>query len=37
MVHGERPSALALAGGALILGSTAAKAWVDARIPRMAG
>ncbi len=29
--HGERPSPLALAGGALILGSTAAKAWADAR------
>jgi drug/metabolite transporter (DMT)-like permease len=32
--HGERPSPLALAGGALILGSTAAKAWADARGPR---
>ncbi len=30
--HGERPSALALAGGALILGSTAVKALVDARV-----
>ncbi len=34
IVHGERPSALALAGGALILGSTAAKALVDASPPR---
>jgi drug/metabolite transporter (DMT)-like permease len=34
MVHGERPTALALAGGALILGSSASKAWVDARVPR---
>ena len=33
IVHGERPTALALAGGGLILGSTAAKAWVDARVP----
>jgi drug/metabolite transporter (DMT)-like permease len=32
-VHGERPTTVALAGGALILGSTAAKAFVDARIP----
>jgi drug/metabolite transporter (DMT)-like permease len=36
IAHGERPSALALSGGALILGSTAVKAWVDARIPRVA-
>jgi drug/metabolite transporter (DMT)-like permease len=34
IAHGERPSALALSGGALILGSTAAKAWVDARTAR---
>ena len=34
LVHGERPSALALAGGALILGSTAAKALIDASPPR---
>jgi drug/metabolite transporter, DME family len=34
IAHGERPSAVALAGGALILGSTAMKAWVDARVPR---
>ncbi len=33
LVHGERPGALAVLGGALILGSTAAKAWVDARVP----
>ncbi len=32
IVHGERPSLLAAAGGALILGSTAAKAWADARV-----
>jgi drug/metabolite transporter (DMT)-like permease len=34
IVHGESPSALALAGGGLILGATAVKAWVDARVPR---
>ena len=33
IVHGEQPSALALGGGALILGATAVKAWVDARVP----
>ena len=33
IAHGERPSVLALGGGALILGATAVKAWVDARIP----
>jgi drug/metabolite transporter (DMT)-like permease len=33
LVHGERPPVLALVGGALILGATAAKAWVDARVP----
>jgi DME family drug/metabolite transporter len=32
-LHGERPTLLAAAGGALILGATAAKAWVDARVP----
>ncbi len=37
IAHGERPSALALGGGALILGSTAAKAWVDARVPPVPG
>jgi drug/metabolite transporter, DME family len=37
IVHGERPTLLALAGGALILGSTGVKAWVDARVPRLAG
>jgi drug/metabolite transporter (DMT)-like permease len=31
-IHGERPTLLAAAGGALILGATALKAWVDARI-----
>jgi drug/metabolite transporter (DMT)-like permease len=36
LVHRERPSALALLGGALILGATAAKAFVDTRIPRIA-
>jgi drug/metabolite transporter, DME family len=35
IVHGERPSALALGGGVLILGATAVKAWADAR-PRPA-
>jgi drug/metabolite transporter (DMT)-like permease len=34
VVHGERPSGLALGGGALILGATAVKAWADARLPR---
>jgi drug/metabolite transporter (DMT)-like permease len=34
IAHGELPTALALAGGALILGATAAKAWADARMPR---
>ncbi len=34
VVHGERPSGLALGGGALILGATAMKAWADARLPR---
>ena len=34
LAHGERPSAVALTGGALILGATAAKAWVDSRAPR---
>jgi len=34
IAHGERPSALALSGGALILGATAFKAWADARVPR---
>jgi drug/metabolite transporter (DMT)-like permease len=36
IAHGERPSALALGGGALILGATAAKAWADARLPQAA-
>ena len=30
-------AALAILGGALILGATGAKAWVDARVPRLAG
>ncbi len=36
VVHGERPMLLAILGGALILGATGAKAWVDARVPRLA-
>lgn len=36
IVHGERPTALALGGGVLILGATAAKAWADARMARAA-
>ena len=35
IAHGERPSPLALGGGALILGATAVKAWSDARSPRV--
>ena len=35
IAHGERPSPLALGGGALILGATAVKAWADARSPRV--
>jgi drug/metabolite transporter (DMT)-like permease len=31
LVHGERPGAWSLAGGALILAATAAKTWLDAR------
>lgn len=31
IVHDEAPSALAIAGGALILGATAAKVWIDWR------
>jgi DME family drug/metabolite transporter len=31
LVHGERPGAWALAGGALILGATTVKTWQDAR------
>ncbi len=34
LVHGERPSAWSLAGGALILAATAVKSWVDVRGPR---
>jgi drug/metabolite transporter (DMT)-like permease len=33
LVHGERPTAWALAGGALIIGSTTLKSWLDARPP----
>jgi drug/metabolite transporter, DME family len=32
-VHGERPGAWAAAGGALILGATALKTWLDAQPP----
>ena len=32
LVHGERPGAWALAGGAIILGATTLKAWTDARL-----
>jgi DME family drug/metabolite transporter len=31
IAHGERPGAWTLAGGVLVIGTTAAKAWVDAR------
>jgi drug/metabolite transporter, DME family len=31
LAHGERPSAWAIAGGALILGATLVKTWWDAR------
>jgi drug/metabolite transporter (DMT)-like permease len=31
LVHGETPSGVAIAGGALILGATAAKVWLDWR------
>jgi drug/metabolite transporter (DMT)-like permease len=33
MVHGERPGAWSMAGGAVILLSTVVKSWVDARAP----
>ena len=36
MVHGERPGAWSMAGGALILLSTVVKSWVDARAPVLA-
>lgn len=36
MVHGERPGAWSMAGGAVILLSTVAKSWVDARAPVLA-
>jgi DME family drug/metabolite transporter len=31
ILHGERPTLVALAGGAMILGATALKSWLDAR------
>ncbi len=34
MVHGETPGAWALAGGALILGATTVKTWLDGRSAR---
>ncbi|HEY8021000.1 MAG TPA: DMT family transporter [Thermoanaerobaculia bacterium] len=34
IVHGERPSAWSLAGGAVILAATGVKSWVDVRGPR---
>lgn len=34
-LQGERPGSLALAGGALILGATGAKTWLDARRARV--
>jgi len=36
MVHGERPGAWSMAGGAVILLSTVVKSWVDARAPVLA-
>lgn len=33
-LHGERPSGFAMLGGAILLGATAGKAWLDARAPR---
>jgi drug/metabolite transporter, DME family len=35
MVHGERPGAWSLAGGALILGATVFKTWIDGRAARV--
>jgi drug/metabolite transporter (DMT)-like permease len=32
LVHGEIPGGWALAGGAVILGATTVKTWVDARL-----
>ncbi|MFN8549772.1 MAG: DMT family transporter [Candidatus Eisenbacteria bacterium] len=37
LVHGERPNAWSLVGGALILGATLVKSWRDARTTRAAG
>ncbi|HYU32534.1 MAG TPA: DMT family transporter [Thermoanaerobaculia bacterium] len=33
IVHGERPGAWSLAGGAILLLATAGKTWIDARLP----
>ncbi len=33
LVHGERPAAPAVVGGALVLGATLARAWWDGRLP----
>ncbi|MFO1009090.1 MAG: EamA family transporter [Planctomycetota bacterium] len=33
LVHGERPSAWTFAGGAVIVGATIVKTWLDARVP----
>jgi drug/metabolite transporter, DME family len=35
IVHGERPGPWALLGGAIILGATTGKGWIDARAGRM--
>ena len=35
IVHGERPGPWALLGGAIILGATTSKGWIDARAGRM--
>lgn len=37
LAHGEVPTGLAIVGGALILGATAAKVWLDWRRPAEAG
>lgn len=36
LVHGERPSPVAVAGGALILGTASVEAWLEARTPPLA-
>ena len=33
LVHGEKPSAFAMAGGLIILGATTLRTWIDARSP----